>query len=535
MDTVGSRIKSRSLLAILEWVVAGVITVMAALIHLHRLLWAGPLWRDEVAALTLARMPWAELLQYFPHEAFPLLFPITVRSYTNVAGTSDFALRLFGFAVGITCIAMLWVSARLLGQRAPLLSLILVGFNPVFFVWGDSIRGYGIAAAMIMLTFGLAGRTILKPGWIIWVCMIIAALLSAHFLVANTTLLFAILVAAAVALFRNKRPRDSIAVLAIGFFVLLSMLPYAPAYLHARNWDSVIRLNLGLRWFVIRLLSALANPNWAMLYLWAGTAITLCAGLLVTRRRHEKSGGIATYAALAVILAAVVYGSLLHILGYATQAWYYFPLFALLAVALETGIQSLTAHARWLHYVRLGLAIISIFAIGIPAFAFSRVRVTNLDLVAQELSKRAGPNDLILLIPWQIGISFAPKYHGSTPWQTVPPIDDLRIHRYDLLQRQMSDPPIQALLDRVEQTLKSGYHVWLIGDPIVQVQGANSNPAPVFRLPNSAEAEYSQLWTSRLTPFLFRHIADVHEIHLTTPLKISSLENADVLEVYGWR
>src|SRR5947207_7937598 len=126
-------VSKRVSLATLEWLAAVTITAFSVFLHVMRFFKAGPLWRDEVAALNLARMPWKDLLHYFPHEAFPLLVPIALRGYTSIAGASDVALRFLGSATGLSCIVALWINAQLLRQRSPLLSLILIGFNPVFF------------------------------------------------------------------------------------------------------------------------------------------------------------------------------------------------------------------------------------------------------------------------------------------------------------------------------------------------------------------------------------------------------------------
>src|ERR1700720_820064 len=103
MSEPGSR-----LLSICEWVTAGLITAVALCLHLVRVHSAGPLWRDEVAVLNLARMNWREILSYFPHEGFPPPFLALVRGYAWLTGASDTALRVFGLCVGIACLGMVW-------------------------------------------------------------------------------------------------------------------------------------------------------------------------------------------------------------------------------------------------------------------------------------------------------------------------------------------------------------------------------------------------------------------------------------------
>ena len=124
-----------------ETAAAVLLTLTVVALHAVRLWHAGGLWRDEAGAVQLAQIPTlGEIYERFPHEAFPLVFPLTLRSYMAVAGDGDLALRLFGMLVGIAILGALWLNARAAGG-VPLLSLALLGFHPYFLLFGDSRRG----------------------------------------------------------------------------------------------------------------------------------------------------------------------------------------------------------------------------------------------------------------------------------------------------------------------------------------------------------------------------------------------------------
>ena len=56
----------------------------------------------------LAQMPTVEDIAHnFQHEAFPPLFPLIIRGYITVFGSTDAALRLFGFCVGCLVVGVL--------------------------------------------------------------------------------------------------------------------------------------------------------------------------------------------------------------------------------------------------------------------------------------------------------------------------------------------------------------------------------------------------------------------------------------------
>jgi hypothetical protein len=126
-----------------EFYAALLITLLLVWLHLTRMTHAGGLWRDEAGAAQVALMPSVhELTQVFQHEAFPLLFPLTVRMYAAFAGAGDTAFRVFGLLAGLSIIAALWINSKLLFDGVPLLSLALLGLNASVLQWGDSLRGY---------------------------------------------------------------------------------------------------------------------------------------------------------------------------------------------------------------------------------------------------------------------------------------------------------------------------------------------------------------------------------------------------------
>src|SRR5689334_18636451 len=87
---------------------------------LVRAVHAGALWRDEAAVVRLATLPsLGELLELFPHEAFPPPFPLFVRAFAALCGSGDAALRAFGATVGLAILGALWVNARATARALP--------------------------------------------------------------------------------------------------------------------------------------------------------------------------------------------------------------------------------------------------------------------------------------------------------------------------------------------------------------------------------------------------------------------------------
>jgi len=525
-----------------EWVTAGLITAIALCLHLVRVRSAGPLWRDEVAVLNLARMNWHEIVFYFPHEGFPPPFLALLREYAGFLGTSDTALRVFGLCAGIACLGMVWLNAALTTRRAPLLALALFGFSPVLFVWGDSIRGYGLGAALIMLTFALFARAIVKPSPGVFLAALVSAVLSVQCLLANAVLLFALGISAMVVLIFQGRIRHARIVLGIGFAAALSITPYIGSYRNGREWDVVFRTQLSLAWLWRKLCDALGKPAPGMLSVWWILLVLAPIGVIWLLRHNSAGKSKATpltgFAFVSCALALVGYLVFLKALGYPTQDWYYLSLIAVLVLGLDIVAGVLAGRLVWVAVLRLALAVGVTAAVAAPAFNQAQKRMSNLDLVASELKRRAAPQDFILVAPWYLGISFRSHLPIGMAWETLPPMRDLRIHRYDLLKEQMTLPdPLEPLRRRIAHTLRSGHRLWIVGALTYPEPGRKPPfhaPAPHDRV-GWSEFAYSTAWSMQLGLFVETHGLRSLRVELAVPTPINVFENAQLTAVEGWR
>src|ERR1044071_4210898 len=199
-------VRSQRLLKRAEWIVAILLSALAVSLLVVRATHAGGLWRDECAVVQLARMPSvSDIFHNFQHEAFPPLFPILIRAYTTLFGSTDVALRIFGFVVGCFLIAAFWINARCLGDDVPLIALALTNLNTTFFVWGTTIRGYGLGSVMIVLIFGRICALLLVPTRERVIAATLTCVFGVQVLLYNSVLLLAIGAAAAVLLLFHRR------------------------------------------------------------------------------------------------------------------------------------------------------------------------------------------------------------------------------------------------------------------------------------------------------------------------------------------
>jgi len=522
-----------------EWALAVLLSATALFLLVVRVTDAGPLWRDECAVVNLARMPsLADIARNFQHEAFPLPFPILVRGYTNVVGTSDAALRCFGIAAGIALLCALWFSAHLIGRGPPIVSLGLLGLNTTFLFWGTTVRGYGFGSALIVLAFGLLIGVMLTPSRTRIIAAAMISIVAVQCLVHNLALIFALVASAAlVSLVRHDLKR---LIIFLGIFGLcmISFIPYLNAY--SNSWSQVVEFPVTFRLLWNQFNFALGNPNPAIAWLWHFACI---AALFVSirqlcRLRFTKltpDWDLLLFGSIAIILAPVVYYEFLQTLSYLTRSWYFLALLSVLAVTADCLAAALIS-ATWFRIGRLIFALIALIVLPINAWPKLVERQTNIDIVAKKVTELAKPADLIVVAPWQYGISFSRYYHGATPWITLPTIVDLRVHRYDLFREKMLSPhPIDDVLEKVHQALATGNRVWLVGGIKVPEGRAPRVLPPANASVGWDNVAYSDSWLEQLGVFVRTHSERGQAVSLTSDALINNFENVPLLVVDGWQ
>jgi hypothetical protein len=491
---------------------AVLITLAVISLHIVRAQHAGALWRDEAGALQLARQPTVgEVFRQFPHEAFPPLFPLTVRGYTALVGDSDRALRLFGMVVGIALAAALWINARIAGT-VPLVSLALLGFHPHLLVYGDSLRGYGLGTVLILLTFGAFCRLVARPDRGTVAVAAVLAVSSVHCLLHNAALLLGLGTAAAAEGLVRKRWRVTVAALGIGLGAALSLLPYLGPLTAARDWDVLIAQPLGPLDILGSMAAVLGPPAFGVVWIWAALLLAGTAASLAWARRDDPEGAsdARLFRLLAIPAAFGAQYGLFMVLGYLPRIWYVLPLMALVASALDgllaTAVRSPAARAvRILQAAAAALLAVLL----LPAAAReAEVRMTNVDQVARTVAEGAGRRDLVLVNYWFYGISFQRYYQGRARWMTLPALEDHRFHRYDLVKAcMMDDAPTWDVVRAIRRTLRSGHRVWVVGTLDTAPDGQ-----PPLDLPPAPAAPsgwrdnpYYMAWSQQIQSYLHEH------------------------------
>jgi len=415
--------------------------------------------------------------------------------------------------------------------------LALVAVNPSVLIFGDSLRGYGLGTVAILAAFGAFARLAARPDRRAVAGAAVAALLAVQLLFSNAALLLALgLAAIGIGMIRGgrRRPRVVLAVVAIGAGAALSLLPWTGPLLATRSWSMLLEVPVGPREVLGEMARTASAPVETLRWVWLAL---IGLGLLSGRGENsedEEKRDARLFALLSLPLVILAQWGFLEVLGYAPRPWYYLPVLALAAAALDV----LLAASTLTRTVRLGIAVLAVLALAVPALSLARVRMTNVDLVAERIAAEAASGDLVVVAPWQNGISYLRYGRGTIPWMTLPDLADHRIHRYDLVKARMAEPdPLGPVLAAVERTLRAGHRVWVAGELELPPPGAPVPllpPAPAARS-GWQEQPYLQTWSLQLGTFLRDHATGGGRVPVPWNGPINGFERLDLLVFSGWR
>ena len=532
-----------------EWALAILSTLILVLLHVFFVSHAGGLWRDEINTVAVSTIPgFREFLHWLDFDSFPILWLLIMRGWHAAGLGSDLGLRILGCAVGLCLVAALWLNARVLRFEFPFFSLLLLGFNPCIIRYGDSLRAYGLGMCMVVLSFVTIWRVIQKPSVqnTAWACAV--ALLSVQTLYYNSFLLLAVCAGGVAVCLRRRWWWRIWLLLGIGAAAAMSVTVYLPIFRHSKNWSPLFKTpELGPAWYWQKFSEAISPPGSLPVWIWLAVfAVVLALGAVSFLRNTmgltlaDYQQDIALFSAVAVSVGAAVYYLFLQRLSYITQPWYYLAYMALFAVAADSSL-ALVVNRYATRIIRLALVAI-LLGISLPAtIASVRTRMTNLDLVAAELAKLVDKDDLVLLAVWHNGVTFNRYYRGAARWETLPPINDHRFHRPDLLLPYMTAPDQRSALNplyaQIQETLAGGHRVWLVGG--LNFLQPGEQPLILPPAPNSSIGwqlgGYQLSWSTQAGEFLQTHAlwGDVIPVPVAQP--VSGYENSGLMALSGWR
>ncbi|MDB6057541.1 MAG: hypothetical protein JWO95_1385 [Verrucomicrobiales bacterium] len=491
---------------------------------------AGPLWRDECGTIAFANMPFGEMWDKIQYDNFPPFFEWLVRPWTLYVSSSDFGYRVLGLMIGALTLAVIWVSSRLLGSRTPLLALGFYALNPLALRVGDSMRPYGLGFALVMLTLGLIWKFASdgKRKW--FVAATVSAVLTAQCMYQNAFYIAAFVLAAVGVCLWKRNWKRSLACLGVGTIAALFLLIHVPNILKGEQSRDIARVPVSkeLVWNAVTELLTAATKLMQPVYIVMLVA-SLAIGIFLCVKSKKQN---VIYATVAFLLTTIFQLGLLAKLGLPPRSWYFLIWLGPIMICADA-IWSATKPA-----IQLGRAaiVLLVAAICVPnCLSGAKLRQTNIDLLAAKLKADRKPQDLVLAAPWFNGVSLC-RYYPQEQFVTLPPMEEIRIHRYDIMKRAMqSTDPIGPLANSIIETLRSGHTVWIVGS-LKFPQPGETVPqySPYYKGIGINDAAYYFSWSEQLGKLIQEHATKGDVVTVPTTADINSVENISLITVSGW-
>jgi hypothetical protein len=476
-----------------EYGIAALLTLAA--IVLHVMLWAnvGDPWRDEVNSVAVASAPtWSNIWDSMPYDSFPVLYFALLRVWTGIFGDATASLRALGLCLGLGGLGATWWLARRLHAGPPLLILAMVAMSAAVIRYGDANRAYGLAFITAALMLGAIWSLLLDCSKKSIALAGIACLAAAHSSYQNSLLLLGIGSAAILASAINRRWRSAACIAAVCATTALTMAIYLPIISFTKSMMVLFPWSISVHDILGVFGETVSNGygDWQK-WIWlaailVGLTIALLSLFIAIEQPASATRSDAMTRSLFVLLVIpmlmVIYTMFMIWSDYAVRPWYLLGLMLVLAAVIEAGVAALPEPPRAMRIILPALALV----IGIPAAANAptelKRRATNMPELIAAIEREGGPQDLVIITEWYVGLTFNHLYKGNKPWMTIPDMGRHSVHRMDILKARMMDGQgIQRELEQITSTLHSGHRVFVIGNFArlsPQMQRSQLPPAP---------------------------------------------------------
>lgn len=518
------------------------LTLIVIYLHAFNFSRVGGLWRDEANSVTMALLPdFSRFWSALQYDSFPVIHYLVIRSWSFLFGSADTSLRFMGLTVGVLFVAALWCKAASFGKKAPIISLLLIGMNPLAIRFLDSVRPYGLAALTIVLSFTVVWRMLRNYNLQTLVLATVILIFTVQILFQSAIFVLAIGISAILTAFMQGGLRRAVKLTLPFLFAALSLVPYLSHLQKSKEWSPVAMAPPASQELFKGLLRLINVPfPWMMLVWFLFMAVTVFWIVFATWRSYvprdidPDTVAQRLYCSLTLVISATLY--ILFLAGFtgiSPKAWHYLPLLVLMVISAESLIDECLMAAR-LHLFMIVFVLVIAVSTFYHSSKYLQVRFTSMDIVAAAISSAVSANDLVVVMPWFYGVSFNRYYNGIAPWVSFPSLREKSLHRFDMIKERIAKPEmISADLEIITTTLKKGGKVWIIGSAYAMQPGKAVLLLPPAPLPKSgwSSSPYLDNWTEYLSSILATHTLEGEQLAINTPEMLIPYE-APAIRVY---
>ena len=402
-----------------NWLVAAAVLVIAAGIVL-RFATRSDLWLDEALSVNISRLPYGDIPEWLRHDGAPPLYYFMLHAWTDVFGTSDFAVRSMSGVVSVATLVPMWFAGRRVAGRAGAwIAVLILASSPFAIGFGSETRMYSLVMLLVTVGYLAVRRLLERPslGRQAVVALITGLLLYTHY-----WSFYLIAVVGALLIWQGWRgadaaqrhaARSALVALVAG---IITFLPWIPTFLYQSEhtgtpWGDPIFITASFAFALRDFAGGEHSEAYAHLVVLIMLVIVAVFGRSIDRYRIELDARTrpGVRAEAAIWMGTLLLGGAFAFVTRGTFAGRYasilYPLFVLV---VAFGIK-VFADKRIRTVL---LAIVVIIGLG------SVLRVvldnrTQAGQIADPIRARAKPGDVVLYCPDQVGPSVSRLLEGK--------------------------------------------------------------------------------------------------------------------------
>lgn len=387
---------------------------------------------DEAASALMARATALEIIEFHWQAAFehPPLWALLLRGWSQLAGQSEFALRLLPAFAGTLIVVSLW---RLLRSLWPndyafaMISAALVALAPVLVYYSQEARMYTLVVWLMLVATHLALKVRVQPTWgrVLAFWLTCWAMLGLHYYAVLALAIQAFILGIAGLL---TRPLHRVPWLALVIAYAGATLPVALWMIFAPGFQTTLNVVLdkagenpvtwqyflGDLWRELTFGSIRWQPDYAVWGYALAPFVALGALLLLLRRQPSPPARIAAWIIVATVALPIVSGTVALRTLVPRYILWVVPLLYTLAA---TPVAALWRR-HWLAGMALVAALVSLDGVALQYY-FGPYRKSEYREMIADLQQHGDPTREIFLMeaPRQHLLA---KYYLPATWQSHP-------------------------------------------------------------------------------------------------------------------
>ncbi len=425
-----------------------------------------PLWLDEALSVNIARLPLGDIPAALRLDGHPPLYYVLLHGWMEIFGESDGAVRAMSALFSLLTVPLVWWVLRPRGERVALVAAGLFAVSPFAIRYATETRMYSLVTLLVVLGWWAVERSIRRPSFLrlAGVAAVTGLLLLTHY-----WSMFLLAAVGIVLLWAALRGGVTAAWKVIGAMAVgsLAFLPWVPSFLtqleHTGTpWGEASR-PADVVW-----LSAVdfaggpfSEPQLAAALLIALVLVGLFgrtdpAPALLVLDRQPVASAVPPAAVVALTLAI---GWAVSVASSSTFQPRYAS-FVLVPVLLLVAMGLVRIGQRW---VALGLTVVLIGAGSIGVAEDLRGDRTQAAEIAGLIDAGAGPDDVVVFCPDQLGPAVMRELETDLTAVTYPLFSrPERVDWTDYADRHAASSPVDYVDELLDSVVPEGAGVWLV-------------------------------------------------------------------------